>query len=244
MKFLPRCFVLLALLLPPAALADTVRVAVASNFAALLEELAPEFERHSGHTLVMSAGATGNHYAQIVNGAPFDVFLAADAERPRLLEEAGRAVKGTSFTYAIGRLVLWSADPARVDAEGAVLRSGDFEHLALANPQLAPYGAAAREVLAGMGLWDQLQRRLVQGDNIAQTLQFVQSGNAELGFIAQAQLAGLEGGSRWLVPDTLHAPIEQQGVLVRDSAAARAFIAFLQEERATSRIRAAGYALP
>jgi molybdate transport system substrate-binding protein len=232
-------------LLPSFTLADTVQVAVASNFTPVLEQLEPLFEQQSGHTLTLISGATGNHYAQIVNGAPFDVFLAADAERPKLLENAGKAVAGSTFTYALGKLVLWSADADVVDAGGKVLESESFEHLAIANPKLAPYGAAAQEALTALGVWEQLQGRLVQGDNIAQTLQFVQTGNAELGFIAQSQLAEVGNlGSHWEVPAELYSPIVQQGVLVKDKPAARDFIAFMQSAESRALIRASGYDLP
>lgn len=232
-------------LLPSCVLADVVRVAVASNFTPVLEQLEVQFERQSGHTLTLISGATGNHYAQIVNGAPFDVFLAADGERPRLLEEQGRAVANTRFTYALGKLVLWSADPDVVDAGGAVLKSKAFSHLAIANPKLAPYGEAAQQVLTALGVWEQVQSRLVQGDNIAQTLQFVETGNAELGFIAQSQLADVgHGGSHWKVPAALYAPIDQQGLLLKDTPAAREFIAFMQGGQGRAVIEAAGYDLP
>jgi molybdate transport system substrate-binding protein len=237
--------VLVSALVTSAVSADEVRVAVASNFAPVLEQLEAVFEQQSGHTLSIISGATGNHYAQIVNGAPFDVFLAADAVRPRQLEAEGKAVAGTSFTYALGMLVLWSANAAVVDAQGEVLRSGTFEHLAVANPQLAPYGAAAQEVLIALGLWDKVQGRIVQGDNIAQTLQFVQTGNAELGFIARSQLPDTgKSGSYWEVPAKLHSPIVQQGVLLKDTPAARAFMLFMRSVETRAVIRAAGYSLP
>ncbi len=242
-----RALLVLCILLPSTLYADAVQVAVASNFTPVLEQLEPFFEQQSGHTLTVISGATGNHYAQIVNGAPFDVFLAADDERPRLLEEAGKAVAGTSFTYALGKLVLWSADTAVVDAQGAVLQSGAFTHLAIANPQLAPYGAAAQEALTKLGVWEQIQGRIVQGDNIAQTLQFVQTGNAQLGFIAKSQwleVAAGGAGSYWDVPTDLYSPIIQQGVLLKETPAARAFITFIQSEGARTLIRAAGYDLP
>jgi molybdate transport system substrate-binding protein len=234
-----------SLLLPTALLAGEVRVAVASNFAPVLEKLEPLFESQSGHVLTIVAGATGNHYAQIVNGAPFDVFLAADAERPRMLEDEGKAVAGTSFTYALGKLVLWSAEPGAVDAEGKVLDT-EFVHLAIANPRLAPYGTAAQEVLTRLGVWEKVQGKIVQGDNIAQTLQFVQSGNAEFGFIALSQLLdiGSETGSHWEVPAGLYSPIVQQGVLLKDTPAARAFIEFLAQDASQDFIRMAGYDLP
>ncbi len=240
-----RSLTALSILLPSALLADEVQVAVASNFAPVLEKLETLFEQQSGHTVTVISGATGNHYAQIVNGAPFDVFLAADDERPRMLEEAGKAVAGTSFTYALGKLVLWSSDAAFVDGLGYVLKSDTFMHLAIANPQLAPYGAAAQETLMALGAWDQVQSRLVQGDNIAQTLQFVQTGNAELGFIAKSQLLEVgASGSYWEVPPNLYGPIIQQGVLLKDSPAARAFIEFLQSDESKAVILAAGYDLP
>jgi molybdate transport system substrate-binding protein len=234
-----------SLLLPATLLADDVQVAVASNFTPALEQLQPLFEQQSGHTLTIISGATGSHYAQITNGAPFEVFLAADDERPRLLEEEGKAVTGTRFTYALGKLVLWSADASFVDAQGEVLRSAAFMHLAIANPQLAPYGVAAQETLATLGLWNQLHGRLVQGDNIAQTLQFVQTGNAELGFVAKSQLlnAGIDG-SYWEVPVNLYSPVVQQGVLLKDAPAARKFIEFIKSDEARAVIRVAGYGLP
>jgi molybdate transport system substrate-binding protein len=236
---------ILAFLMPAPVPAAEVRVAVASNFAPVLEQLEPLFERESGHTLTIISGATGSHYAQIMNGAPFDVFLAADGERPRMLEDEGKAVAGTSFTYALGKLVLWSADAAFVDADGAVLQAGRFEHLAIANPTLAPYGEAAQQVLTALGVWEKLQAKIVQGDNIAQTLQFVQTGNAQLGFIATSQLLDSgTTGSYWEVPADLYEPIVQQGVLVKDSAGARAFINFIGRDASKELIRAAGYGLP
>lgn len=244
MKYLLRPLAFVSILLPMQLLADEVEVAVASNFAPVLERLKPLFKSQSGHSLVIIAGATGSHYAQIVNGAPFDVFLAADDERPKLLEESGKAVAGSSFTYALGKLVLWSADEHRVDAAGKVLES-DFMHLAMANPRLAPYGEAAQEALARLGLQDKVQGRIVQGDNIAQTLQFVQSGNAEIGFIALSQLLDIgSSGSYWVVPAELYSPIIQQGVLLQDSPAARAFIAFLALDLSRNLIRMAGYDVP
>lgn len=237
----------LALLLVLAAplRADDVKVAVASNFTPVLESLAPLFEAQTGHTLGIISGATGNHYAQIRNGAPFDVFLAADDERPRMLEDEGRAVAGTVFTYALGVLVLWSGDAALVDPEGAVLGSDRFKRLAIANPGLAPYGEAARDTLQTLGLWEAVQDRIVQGDNVAQALQFVQTGNAQLGFIALAQLHDIGAtGSYWRVPAELHGPVVQQGVLLKDTAAARAFVDFLASEGTRELIRAAGYGLP
>lgn len=227
--------------------AETLRVAVASNFRPAMLQLAERFEQDSGQQLTLIFGSTGKHYAQIVNGAPFDAFLAADAERPRRLEQEGHALPGSRFVYALGRLVLWSPDTALVDDSGAILRSDRFRHLAIANPDLAPYGAAAREVLRALGVWEALQGRLVRGENIAQAYQFVASGNAELGFVARAQrvAAGADAtGSSWTPPAALYGPIEQQAVLLTDSPATRAFAAFLQSAEARALIRAAGYDLP
>jgi molybdate transport system substrate-binding protein len=246
-RALLRLLQLTTFLVPVSVYADDLRVAVASNFAPVLEQLAQDFETQSGHHLILIAGATGQHYAQIVNGAPFEVFLSADSERPAKLEADGVAVANSRFTYALGKLVLWSTESALVDAEGRILASGNFRHLAIANPALAPFGLAAQQVLEARKLWEQLQGRIVQGENITQTLQFVQTGNAELGFIAYSQWLQLDEnqkGSVWQVPAEMHAPIVQQGVILRDSAAARAFVAFLQNEQSRSRILAQGYDLP
>ena len=235
------------LLLPATAHADNLRIAVASNFAPMLTQLTAKFEQVSGHTLLLIPGATGQHYAQIVNGAPFDVFLSADSERPTQLETQGQAVSGSRFIYALGKLALWSADPQLVDAEGLILQSSAFQHLAIANPALAPFGLAAQQVLMSMSLWDPLQTRLVLGENITQTLQFVQTGNAELGFIAYSQFLLLDTsqkGSVWAVPTAMHKPIIQQGVILKDSDAAGAFVAFLQNDYSRNLIQAAGYDLP
>jgi molybdate transport system substrate-binding protein len=234
-------------LLSPAGHADNLRVAVASNFAPVLEQLQPLFEKASGHQLTLIAGATGQHYTQIVNGAPFDVFLAADAERPLLLETEGHAVAASSFTYALGKLVLWSTYPELVDDSGSILHQGDFRHLAIANPQLAPYGKAAQQVLVNQRLWESMQGRLVLGENITQTLQFVQTANAELGFIALSQWLEIDPdntGSHWNVPQELYDPIVQQAVILNESSAARAFVAFMQSDASKAVIQSAGYALP
>lgn len=235
--------VLIAWLAP--ARADEVRVAVAANFAPVLSQLAAPFAAATGHRLLISGGSSGKLYAQIVQGAPFDVLLSADAERPRRLEAQGQAVAGSRFTYARGRLVLWSAKPGLVDDRGEVLRRGEFKRLALANPRIAPYGAAARDVLQALGLWEALRTRVVQGEDIGQTFQFVRTGNAKLGFVAWAQVkAQGEKGSFWLVPETLHRPIEQQAVLLaraRYNKAARAFVDFLHTKPAREIIKRAGY---
>ena len=224
--------------------ADEIRVAVATNFAGAMEALGARFQATSGHAVLLSSGSTGGHYAQIKNGAPFEAFFSADTERPRLLESEGVAVPGSRFLYAVGRVALWSKRPGYVDAGGKVLETGDFLHLAIANPDLAPYGAAAREVLAARGIWDRLQSRLVMGQDIGQAYSFVQTGNAELGFVAWAQLkrpnAQIEG-SYWLVPDALHRPIEQEAVLLRDVPAARALIEFIKGPEGREIIRSYGY---
>jgi molybdate transport system substrate-binding protein len=238
-----------AILVLTAAMAQAaqVHVAVAANFVGTLDRLATAFEASSGNTLVASSGSTGTLYAQIRNGAPYDVLLAADAEHPKRLEQAGLAVPGSRFTYARGQLVLWSRDPGRVDREGRVLRTDTFRHLAIANPGTAPYGAAAQQALQHLGLWSALAPRLVRGENIGQTFQFVYGGNAELGFVALAQVRQLNPntrGSWWVVPPKLYDPIEQQGVLLtraRGNAAARAFLTFLQGKRARDIIQADGY---
>lgn len=230
----------------PAAAAE-LRVAVASNFRQAMEVLARDFEERTGHAVTLSAGSTGKHYAQIRNGAPFDVFLAADERRPRLLEEHGEAVAGSRFTYARGRLVLWSADPALVDAEGRVLDESGFRYIAIANPRLAPYGRAAREVLERRGLWERLAGRIALGENVAQAFQFVRSGNAALGFVARSQVASLdpgERGSSWIVPGSLHEPIDQQAVLLRDGEAARALLDYVRSAEGRSLIREHGYDTP
>lgn len=228
-------------------MAGEIRVAVASNFAEAARTLARAFEQRTGHQVRLSVGSTGKHYAQIHHGAPFEVFLAADAKRPMLLEKEGKTVPGSRFTYAVGQLVLWSPDPGLVDEQGRVLDRRAFRHLAIANPRLAPYGLAAMEVLQQRGLWDDLQRRFVRGENIGQTFQFVASGNADLGFVAGSQLILDEGprpGSYWRVPPILHTPIVQQAVLVKNEPIAIEFLAFLESEEGKSIIHQFGYETP
>ncbi len=219
--------------------ADELHLAVASNFSAPARSLAAAFERHSGHRTVISSGSTGKLYAQIVNGAPYDIFLAADSRRPALLEAGGRTVPGSRRTYALGRLAVWSREPGYVPATGMPAATS-FGRLAIANPELAPYGDAAREVLQNLGLWKQLQGKIVRGESIGQTYQFIASGNARLGFIARSQLPQQQG-SAWLVPEQLHTPIQQQLVMLTDSAAARAFLHYLQQADARRLIRQSGY---
>ena len=224
--------------------AREVQVAVAANFTEPAKAIAAAFAASSGDKAVLSFGASGPFYAQITHGAPFEVFLSADAERPQKLEQDGLGVAGTRFTYAVGRLVLFSKAPGLVDAQGAVLAGGHFDKLALADPAAAPYGQAAVETLQHLKLYDVLKPKLVQGASIAQAYQFVATGAAELGFVAQSQVADEAGGSRWLVPEADHAPIEQQAILLKTGEAdpaAKAFLDFLKGPQARAIIRRYGY---
>ena len=227
--------------------AGEVQVAVAANFAGPMEKLAGQFQKETGHKAIVASGATGKFYAQIRNGAPFEVLLSADDETPARLEAEGQVVAKSRFTYAVGRLVLWSAKANYVDANGAVLKTGDFKHLAIANPKTAPYGAAAVAVIDKLDLSARLQPRLVQGENIAQAFQFASTGNAELGFVAQAQVwrdGKFTAGSGWIVPATMHAPIRQDAALLTKGAknpAAQALLDYLRTDKAKALIRAYGY---
>jgi molybdate transport system substrate-binding protein len=235
----------LALASLPAA-AETVRVAVASNFAGTLEELSAAFEQGSGHEVRVSTGSTGKHYAQIRNGAPFDLFFAADSRRPRLLEEEGHAVAGSRFTYAQGRIVLYSPDLETFEDGRDALESGAFPRLAIANPELAPYGLAAKQALTNLGVWSTWESRLIRGENIGQTHHFVQSGNVEAGVVALSQVIEA-GGSQWTLPGDLHEPIRQQAVTLpsgEDNEAVAAFLAFLRGEDGAAIIRDFGYSVP
>jgi molybdate transport system substrate-binding protein len=232
----------------PAARAETALVAVATNFAEVAETLKPVFEGAGDHTLTLATGSTGTLYAQIANGAPFDVLLAADRARPAKLDSAGLAVAGSRFTYAVGRLLLWSADPDRIGADGlAVLRTGDFDHLAIANPELAPYGAAAKQAIGRFGLWPALAPKIVMGQNIGQTFSMIATGNAQLGFVAKSYAVSARNrrpGSRWDVPPDAHDPIRQDAVLLKagaDNAAAIAFLAFLRSDASRATIERFGY---
>jgi molybdate transport system substrate-binding protein len=229
--------------------ADEVSIAVAANFTAPAKVLAAIFEKTTGHQAKLSFGATGAFYTQIKNGAPFDILLAADNERPIKLENEGAAVAGSRFTYAIGQLVLWSAKPGFVDDQGAVLKAGGFNKIAIANPKLAPYGAAAVQAMEKLGLASALQPKLVTGESIGQTYQFIASGNAELGFVALAQIqeAGkIKGGSAWIVPASLHAPIIQDAVILQraqNNPAAKAWMDLLRTPKVKELIRGYGYAV-
>ena len=223
--------------------AGNVRAAVAANFTGAAKAIGAAFTAATGHTVVFSFGATGQLYAQITQGAPYDVFLAADAVRPARAEAEGLARAGTRFTYATGAIVLYSADPTRVTG-ATTLRRGGFARLAIANPTTAPYGLAAVETMKALGVYDAVSGRIVQGGSIVQAFQFVASGNAELGFVARSQLVGVDGGSRWDVPADLHPVIAQDAVLLEagvNNAAAPAFLAFLRGEAAREIITAHGY---
>ncbi len=227
-----------------------VQVAVASNFAAPAKSLSRAFERATGHRAVISLGATGKLYAQIRQGAPYEVLLAADAATPAKLIDEGLALADTRMTYAIGRLVLWSRDTDRIDSNGKVLSQGQFRRLAIANPKLAPYGAAAVQTLQALGALDRIRPRLVEAANINQAFQFVASGNAELGFVALSQVTRhdrLQKGSAWVVPAHLHDPIIQDAVVLKlagRNPAAQAWIRYLASNSAHEIIRSYGYELP
>jgi len=240
---------LLALAVSTSAFADEVQVAVAANFTAPMKQIAADFEKATGHKAVLAFGSTGKFYAQIRNNAPFEVFLAADAKTPARLVEEGAADGASRFTYAKGRLVLWSARPAVVDDQGAVLNAGGFDHIAIASPKLAPYGAAAVEAMQALGVHDALAPKFVTAENIGQAFQFVKSGNAPLGFVALSQVmkdGKIAAGSAWIVPAGLYAPIRQDAVVLetgRGKPAATALMDYLRSEAARAVIAAYGYDL-
>jgi molybdate transport system substrate-binding protein len=243
-------FLVFLLFQVPGALADELRVAVASNFLLPVKELSRKFEKNTGNKVVVISASTGKLYAQIKQGAPFDVLLAADSLRPELLEKEGIGVPGSRFTYAVGRLALWSADTKlflRNDLQ--VLNQKNFRYLAIANPKTAPYGKAAEQVLRKNGFWDQLQTRLVRGENISQTFQFLVTGNADIGFIALSQLRRNQGqlnGYSWTVPAEWHDPIRQQAILLKrakTNKAAKEFLNFIKSKRVQKLIESYGYSL-
>lgn len=227
--------------------ADEVQVAVAANFTAPIQAIAKDFEKDTGHKLVAAFGATGQFYAQIKNGAPFEVFLAADDSTPAKLEQEKEIVEGSRFTYAIGTLALWSAKPGYVDDKGEVLKKNDFQHLSIANPKAAPYGLAATQVLDKLKLTEATKGKIVEGQNITQAFQFVSTGNAELGFVALSQIykdGKVENGSAWIVPSSLHDPIRQDAVILKkgkDNPAAKALVEYLKGPKATAVIKSYGY---
>ncbi len=229
--------------------AAQVNVAVAANFTAPMQKIAQSFEQDTGHQAHLSFGSTGNFYVQIKNGAPFQILLSADDETPARIDKDGLAVANSRFTYATGKLVLWSKQAGVVDDRGEVLRTGKFERLALANPKLAPYGAAAMETMTKLGLLPGLSPKFVQGENITQTYQFISTENAQLGFVALSQVYAdgrIREGSAWIVPANLHEPIKQDAVLLltgKDNAAASALLTYLRGDKAKAIIRSFGYDL-
>lgn len=232
-------------LLPGITLAEEVSIAVAANFTDAARDIIPLFEEQSGHRIKVTFGSTGKLYAQIEHGAPFEVFLAADRTRPQRAEDEGLAVSGSRFTYALGKLALWSVKPGLLDHGEKYLKQAEFSRAAIANPKTAPYGLAAQEVMQRLGIWQQVEKRLVRGDSIAQTFQFTATGNAEVGFVALSQVKAWQGeGSQWEIPGDYYKPIEQQAVLLaraKENPAALAFLEFLKSETARKVIAGYGY---
>lgn len=231
------------------ACADDVQVAVAANFTAPIQAIASDFEKDTGHKLIAAYGATGQFYTQIKNGAPFEVFLAADDSTPEKLEKEGDTVPGSRFTYAVGTLALWSAKDGYVDPAGQVLKDGTYQHLAIANPKAAPYGLAATQVLDKMGLTEKVKDKIVEGQNITQAYQFVSTGNAQLGFVALSQIykdGKVSSGSAWIIPEAMHDPIKQDAVILKKGAnnpAAKALTEYLKGPKAAAIIKSYGYQL-
>lgn len=238
---------LLALMCFPVNAAE-IRIAVASNFSAPLAQISALFQQQTGNQLKISIGSTGKLYAQIQQGAPFDLLIAADTTTPQKLEAEGLTVRGSSFVYALGKLVLWSAQAHLSKTPEELLRQGAYHKLAIADPKLAPYGRAAQETLTQMGLWNAVQSKLVQGENITQAYQFVATENAELGFIALSQITqNGKAGSGWIVPAQFYTPLRQSAVMLQtaqDKVAAQAFLSFLQSKQVLEIIRNFGYTLP
>ncbi|MCM0043971.1 MAG: molybdate ABC transporter substrate-binding protein [Burkholderiaceae bacterium] len=236
-------------LLSVAAQAAEVKVAVAANFALTMKDIAAEFEKDTGHKVSLTQGATGKFYAQITNGAPFEVLLSADDETPSKLVREGKAVSGTQFTYAVGRLVLWSPDASLVDQGGGVLKTDRFKFLSIANARVAPYGRAAVQTMQKLGVLTAIEPRVVQGESITQTHQFVSSGNAQLGFVALSQVwenGRIKSGSAWIVPEDMHEQLKQDAVLLnpgKDSKAAVALVDYLKSDKARKIIDRYGYKL-
>lgn len=241
------CLVLIGLTTPALAQSGQAHVAVAANFAEPMKAIAAELEKATGHQLKITLGATGKLFTQIKNGAPFDVLLAADTATPARLEAEGLAAASSRFTYATGKLVLWSANATQVDAKGDILKSGNFRKLALASPKVAPYGAAAVQVMHKLGLSETLAPKLVQGESIGQTFGFVFTGNADIGFVALSQVlvaAKLKSGSMWVIPQNLYDPIRQDAVVLKRAAnnpAALALMALLKSKGTQDLIRSYGF---
>ena len=234
------------------ALADEIKIAVASNFYPTMKELVKHFESitlnsDTTNNIVLISGSSGKHYAQILNGAPFDLFFSADKLRPNMLEKEDVFNNQSRFTYALGKLALWSPFNEYVDSDGQVLYTDDFRFLAIANPKIAPYGVASKETLTSMNLWQDMEEKLVRGENIAQTFQFAKSGNAKLGFVSYSQILSLNSsseGSYWLVPQSMYQPIEQQAILLKDSSLGKDFLSFIKSNEALDIIKRNGYDLP
>jgi len=250
MKSINTIFCALLATLAQVANAGEVNAAVAANFTEPAKQIVELFQKESGHTVKLSFGSSGKFYSQIKEGAPFDVLLAADEKNPKLLEQEGLAVANTRFVYALGKLVLWSAQPRFVDDKGAVLSTGSYNKLSYADPKLAPYGLAAQETLQKLALWDKVQSKLVTGESITQAYQFAATGNAELAFIALSQITKdgkVTEGSWWIVPADFYTPIKQSAVQLtaaKDKVAAQAFLTFLKSEKSLAIIRKFGYGLP
>ncbi len=234
------------------AIADEIKIAVASNFYPTMKELVTHFESitpnsDTTNNIVLISGSSGKHYAQILNGAPFDLFFSADKLRPNMLEKEDVFNNQSRFTYALGKLALWSPFNEYVDSDGQVLYTDDFRFLAIANPKIAPYGVASKETLTSMNLWQDMEEKLVRGENIAQTFQFAKSGNAKLGFVSYSQILSLNSsseGSYWLVPQSMYQPIEQQAILLKDSSLGKDFLSFIKSNEALDIIKRNGYDLP
>ena len=234
------------------AIADEIKIAVASNFYPTMKELVTHFESitpnsDTTNNIVLISGSSGKHYAQILNGAPFDLFFSADKLRPNMLEKEDVFNNQSRFTYALGKLALWSPFNEYVDSDGQVLYTDDFRFLAIANPKIAPYGVASKETLTSMNLWQDMGEKLVRGENIAQTFQFAKSGNAKLGFVSYSQILSLNSsseGSYWLVPQVMYQPIEQQAILLKDSSLGKDFLSFIKSDEALDIIKRNGYDLP
>ena len=234
------------------AIADEIKIAVASNFYPTMKELVTHFESinpnsDTTNNIVLISGSSGKHYAQILNGAPFDLFFSADKLRPNMLEKEDVFNNQSRFTYALGKLALWSPFNEYVDSDGQVLYTDDFRFLAIANPKIAPYGLASKETLTSMNLWQDMEEKLVRGENITQTFQFAKSGNAKLGFVSYSQILSLNSsseGSYWLVPQDMYQPIEQQAILLKDSSLGKDFLSFIMSDEALDIIKRNGYDLP
>jgi len=234
------------------AIADEIKIAVASNFYPTMKELVTHFESitpnsDTTNNIVLISGSSGKHYAQILNGAPFDLFFSADKLRPNMLEKEEVFNNQSRFTYALGKLALWSPFNEYVDSDGQVLYNDDFRFIAIANPRIAPYGIASKETLTSMNLWQDMEEKLVRGENIAQTFQFAKSGNAKLGFVSYSQILSLNSsseGSYWLVPQSMYQPIEQQAILLKDSSLGKDFLSFIKSNEALDIIKRNGYDLP